>query len=329
MLRFGFCTQDQYLRAGDRRRLAGARAAYTLLDVGDHPTEQQIRVFEDVSFSLRTSNGTTRTTFRRRFRDIDEVSMRWIERSYPADTELRVQDRAASHGLTSWEWAEPLFRAYPRAEMEVSDALLHLTKLTLPSGEVYITEPGGKPLQYIKAPFVVSVDYPESWRYPVNRLIIAARAKQRFEQLDLPDGWTETSGGRGYLVGKIPCSHPEARLFSKNNSRFQFRVRSVFECTPDSCHVLRTMNIFNRAYFSTEKLAEGANAAFQSLKPGGIWIVGRTLEEDFSNHATLLRRREDGWEVLERIGGGSEMEQVALGAPALSRDGASLNEVLR
>jgi hypothetical protein len=72
------------------------------------------------------------------------------------------------------------------------------------------------------------------------------------------------------------------------------------------------MNIFNRAYFSTEKLLEGANAAFQSIKVGGIWIVGRTLEEDFSNHVTFLRRIEEGWEVLERIGGGSEMEQLAL-----------------
>jgi hypothetical protein len=312
MLRFGFCTQDQYLRAGDRRRFAGSRVAYTLLDVGDHPTEEQIRVFEDISFTLRTSNGTTRTTFRRRFRDVDEASMRWIERFYPADTELRVQDRAASHGLTSWEWAEQLCRVFPRAEMEVSDALLSLIKLTLPSGESYIVEPSGKPLQYIKAPFVVSIDYPESWRYPINRLIIAARAKQRFQRLNLPNGWTEGSGTAGYRVSNIPCIHPEARSFSKKNPRFQFRVRSVFEHTPDSCHVLRTMNIFNRAYFSTEKLLEGANAAFQSIKVGGIWIVGRTLEEDFSNHVTFLRRIEEGWEVLERIGGGSEMEQLAL-----------------
>jgi len=74
------------------------------------------------------------------------------------------------------------------------------------------------------------------------------------------------------------------------------------------------MNIFNRAYFSAEQLGEGANAAFHSIKPGGIWILGRTLEQDFSNHVTFLRRLDQGWEVLERIGKGSDIEDLALHA---------------
>ena len=73
------------------------------------------------------------------------------------------------------------------------------------------------------------------------------------------------------------------------------------------------MNIFNRAYFSTERLEEGYRAIFDSLQPGGIWVVGRTLEEDLTNRATFFRRSEAGWEVLDRIGGGWEMEEMALG----------------
>jgi hypothetical protein len=61
-------------------------------------------------------------------------------------------------------------------------------------------------------------------------------------------------------------------------------------------------------------MADGAAAVHESLQPGGLWIVGRTLEEDLSNHATFLQRKQSGWEVLERIGKGSEMEPVALGA---------------
>ena len=76
------------------------------------------------------------------------------------------------------------------------------------------------------------------------------------------------------------------------------------------------MNIFNRDYFSEQQLAEGVSAAFQSLQPGGLWIVGRTLEEEFTNHATFFRRNEKGFEVLERIGSGSEMESLALSATA-------------
>ena len=75
------------------------------------------------------------------------------------------------------------------------------------------------------------------------------------------------------------------------------------------------MNIFNRSYFSTQQLSDGVDAAFQSIKPGGIWILGRTLEEDLSNHVTFLRRLDQRWEVLERIGKGSEIEDLALQAP--------------
>jgi hypothetical protein len=70
------------------------------------------------------------------------------------------------------------------------------------------------------------------------------------------------------------------------------------------------MNIFNKSYFPEEQLAEGSRAAFQSVAPGGLWIAGRTTEDDLRNHATLFRRGEGGWEILERIGAGSEIEEL-------------------
>jgi hypothetical protein len=76
------------------------------------------------------------------------------------------------------------------------------------------------------------------------------------------------------------------------------------------------MNILNRAYFSEEQLAQAARAIFESVSPGGIWIVGRTLETDLSNHVSILRRQDEGWEPLERIGNGSEIEEIALRALA-------------
>jgi hypothetical protein len=311
MLRRGIFTEDEYIRAGPGRQFSGARVSYTLLDVGENATEEQIRVFEDVSFTLRISNGTFRTTFRQRFRDVDAAALRWMEQLFPDGAELRVQDRAVSSGLTSWEWAEQLFPVFPQAQFEASDILLHLVQVSLPDGATYIAEPDGRPLQYSKPPFVVSLQHPESLRYPLNRAV-AFRAKRRFERLRLPEGWTDSSGGAGYLVSRISCIHPRALAFARTNPGFQFRARSVFDSAPGTCHVLRTMNIFNKSYFSAEQLKEGVNAVFRSLVPGGLWIVGRTLEEDFSNHATFLSKRESGWEVLERIGAGSEMEEVAL-----------------
>ena len=311
MMGLGIYTREQYNRLGAERRFAGPEVAYNLLRVGDNPSEEDIRVFEDVSVTLRTSNGTYRTTFRNRFEDVDIACLRLMSQSFTANTAIRIEDRAVSHGLTSCEWAKRLLPVFPSATIEASDLMLQLLELSGKQGETFITELDGTPLQYIRPPFVVSVLHEESWRNPLRRLI-AVHGKKRFSRLRLPKGWTEQPQASGYQVLPIPYIHPEATALARTDARFRFCRRSVFERTHLACHVIRTMNIFNRSYFSTERLAEGYRAIFDSLQPGGIWIVGRTLEEDLSNHATFLRRREHDWEVLDRVGGGWEMEEMAL-----------------
>jgi len=312
MLKFGIWTQEQYLREGERRKLFGHRVSYSLLNVGDNPTPEQIRVFEDISFTLRTSNGTFRTTFRNRFSQIDNLVLERLGELYAPGTALVVEDRAVSHALTSLEWACKLFPCFPNARFFASDILLYLIELTLPNGDVFVVEPNGKPLQYIRPPFVVSLQHREAKRYPVNSWV-AALVRRRFAGLALPEGWMEGAGE--YSVRRIPFIHPEARALSRSNPRFQVCLQSVFDVSTAPCHVIRTMNIFNRGYFSEQQLMEGARAVHQSLLPGGIWIVGRTLEEDLSNHGAVLRRSPGGWDVIDRIGDGSEMEAIALPRP--------------
>ena len=301
MFTFGIYTKAGYQKMGPERRFAGARVAYNLLRVGDNPAPEDVRAFEDICITLRTANGTFRTTFRNRFRDVDAAAIRWMERFHGTAPVIRIQDRAASNGLTSAEWAQSLFEHFPAVEFEASDLLVELLELSRGTGESWIAEPNGTLLQYIGPPFVVSLHHPESWRNPLLRWV-AARARKRFANYPRDE----------YRVRPISCIHPEARALCKTNPAFRVVVRSVFDHTAGACHVLRTMNILNLSYFSREQLAEAASAAFDSLRPGGIWIVGRTREEDFSNHATLFRRGENAWEPLERIGNGSEIEEVAL-----------------
>src|ERR1700733_2263707 len=265
MVEFGIITQEQYLRLDERqRRFSGAHVAYNLLSVGEQPSPEQIRIFEDVSFTLRTSNGTFRTTFRNRFENVDQMALRWIGELYSPGSSFRVQDRAVSHGLTSKEFAERIFEHFPNAEFEASDLLLGLVELSV-DGEVYIAERSGTPLQYIKAPFVVPLYHQDARRYLWNRWV-ARRAQRRFDKLNLPPGWSATQStepqriapqrGPELRVRYIPFIHPEAIALPKRNPNFLFCERSVFDATPGTCHVLRTMNIFNRDYFSEQQLTE-------------------------------------------------------------------------
>lgn len=317
MLRRGILTPRQFLALGKERWRSAPYVSYNLLDVGTEPTAEDVEVFESLSFALMTSNGTTRTTFRNRFQDLDHVATAWVQKLYPEGGPLRVEDRAVSNGLTAVEWAAPLLAQFPELHYEASDILLHLLELTLDGAGVYITEANGAPLQYIRPPYVTPLNYPGARRYVLNRAM-AMLALRRLKQARLPEHWTQTSAGPGYKVRRIPFIHPEAAALLRTNPRFHFECRSIFDRTPPerAVHVLRTMNILNREYFPEQKLAEACAAMFASTLPGGLWIVGRTLVDDFSNHVSLLRRQPGGWDVLERVGKGSEVEALALATGA-------------
>jgi hypothetical protein len=301
MFRFGICTEQQYRLTVEGR--VPSSIACSLLRSSDSPTEEHVRIFEDITLRTRTSNGTNRTSFAGRFADLDAVILEWMQRLFRSDAQLRIQDRAASHCLTSWEFAQRVFPVFPKASVEASDRMLHLLEVPLVSGETYIVEPDGQPLQYIRPPIVVSLSGNEPRRYPVNRLI-ARWAAWRFKRVRLPTD-----------ARKLSCIHPFAARGAARDPRFQVRERSLFDATPASCDVLRTMNILNRAYFSPEQIASATTAAFASVSRNGLWIVGRTREEDSSNHVTFYARREQGWEILGRFGEGSEIEELVRPRP--------------
>jgi len=301
--RFGIFTADQYARASIRGRATRSAISYGLLQIDDHPTGEEISRFEQISLGFRTSNGTTRLTFRRRLQDVDTTILELMQRRHARDAELQVEDRAASNCLTSAELAEQLFQVFPHATIEASDRLLYVLRISLGRGKAYIIEPDGELLQYICPPFVVNLNSREPYRCPLRRLI-AARAKRKFRLLGLPHRCCE------YAIDRISCIHPEADSFSKRDPRLRICTRSVFEHHP-GLDVLRTMNILNKAYFPVERLVEGAKAAFESLKPGGLWIVGRT-SENLTNDVTFFRRTEGQWEVMARIGKGSEIEELVV-----------------
>lgn len=315
MLQFGILTADQYARATRRRRLTGSGVSLNLLEVSDDPTADEILRFEEISFGLRTSNGTTRTTFRHRMVDVDEVALRLLRQDHRPDRELIIQDRAASSCLTSTEWAERMLVVFPRAHFEASDRLLYLFRIVVPGGRTYFLEPSGQPLQYVKSPFVVCLYPREPYRYLFNHFV-AALAKWYLRRLSLPGDIAASTESCKYRIEKISCVHPQARTLSRRDPRFTVCERSVFQQTP-GVDVLRTMNILNLAYFSRRQLVDAIHAVSKSLKPGGLWIVGRTLEESQKNHASFLRRTEKKWEVLERIGDGSEIEELVM------RDGSA------
>lgn len=318
MIRHGIFTRQQYaaLSQAERRR-SGGNVSFQLLETATPPGRQEILDFEDISFTLRMSNKTFRTTFRNRFDALNVEINGILGERFASDAGLRAEDRAVSHGLTSWEWALALQGKFPNVELVASDLLLYLLEVRLGDGAVYICEPDGTPLQYIKEPFAVSIADPPGWRTPVNRWV-SAQARRRFAGLGLPKGWTEAGAsgvGGGIRVRRISYIHPEARAFSEAGRTLRFVADSVFSVPAAPCHVVRTMNILNLSYFTPERLREAAVAIGSNMAPGGIWIVGRTMEDNFVNHVSIFERTPAGWGLVRRIERGSEIEELILTTP--------------
>jgi hypothetical protein len=318
MLKFGLTSATDY--HGAKRSRWKRRVSWQLLRTPIPPSAADVTAFEGIVRGLQLSSGVFRTTFRGRFLTLDPHVNRILAELYSADAPLRVEDWAASDCLTSKEWAATLLTEFPHASLEASDLTLYLVEV-IHNNESFIVEPGGQLLQSIRPPFVLNCHPPEPWFLPVNHLLMRASVRRWAAIRDTVGPLPDWSLGhcRGdcerppFRLRQIPLIHPEAEALRRTTSTFTIRRHSVFEPAAVPCHVIRTMNIFNLSYFSPERLRDGIEAVFASLLPEGVWIVGRTLDDDGRLHtASILRKSGDCFQLLERTGSGSEIEALAL-----------------
>lgn len=334
MLKLGVWKPEQFFASAPRAwpayvyyRLSRSRVSLNLLEKSAHASSSEL--FERLMPHVQLSNGVFRTTFRQRFRTLDPVVNRVLTDSFASTEALAVEDWAASACLTSAEWAETLLPLFPRLRFVASDLLLYLIAFKdVQSGVIYVAEPDGKLLQCIRPPFVVRIEPPEPWLMPLNRLqYLRARAEwQKTRDLwPLPEVWLNNSRWEeplewgGYLIRKLPLIHPEALALARRRrgeARFSIRRQSIFERAAEPVHVIRSMNILNKNYFPEAQLMQGIRAVVDSLRDGGVWVLGRTTREDPPVHDTTLFRKQSSGrlEIVEQTGAGSEICSLVLAA---------------
>ncbi len=285
--------------------------------------------FEHLMRHVRLSNGVCRTTFERRFCDLDAIVNSILSRRFHSREQLLIEDWAASACLTSCQWAESLFSLFPDMRFVASDLVLFLVEVeNIASKEVFIVEEDGRPLQYVRPPFVIRLAPPEPWPLLINRLGYHW-AQFRWRKVrriwPLADSWLNGDENMPqrkeygeYRFRKLPVVHPRALALARSDPRFAIRRHSVFDRADAPCHVIRTMNILNRAYFTERELAQAARSVVGSLLPGGVWIVGRTTSDNPPVHdASIFQKQHSGaLELIQQIGDGSEMDSIALSAAA-------------
>ncbi len=314
---FGVSRPDQYVN----RNTPEPRISYQLLRTSIPPSEAEIARFEYLMREMRLPSGVFRTTAPSRFREFDTFLNGILTRIFPSATVLEVHDWAASDASASAGWFHTLRRSFPNARLTASDLSLYLVEARASADDCYIFDATGEVLQYVRPPFVIRLSRPEPRLLLANRLLrrSALYRLARMRQEGLPNvasldfGESDELHKPPYSFRKIPMVHPTAELLRRSNPAFRIERHSVFESLAYPCDVIRTMNIFNTGYFEQERLRQGAQSVWRSLKPGGVWIVGRTIEADPpEHHASVLVRTADRFHLHERHVEKSEVEDLAL-----------------
>jgi hypothetical protein len=322
MISFGMHRREQLSRnqSAIHRLLHGRRVSYRLLRTSTPATAEEIEVFDHIIYYLKLASGVYTTTVQGRFQDLDIWITQNVEAIFPSDRSFLVEDWASSGGATSVEWFQVLRARFPQVRMIASDLSVYLVEASVENDGVYILDDSGRPLQYIAPPFVIR--FPERPPFLINQWI-AARARRKLEQLaaraqvDLANLRFEHPEHEirhpPFVFRRLPLTHPRTRALAAIDPAFQLAQQSVFALSHRGPDVIRTMNILNKDYFSDARLSDAVRAIGDSLKPGGVWIVGRTISESPRiHHASMLRKTGDGFEVLARYCEKSEVEDIAL-----------------
>jgi len=317
MYKLGVYSADKLART--RTALGKTRQiSYSLLKMTDSPTREDIARFETIIRTVAFSSGISRTTYPERFRDLDNVVERVLERVFPHDRCVVMHDMAASDCMLSMHWAMKTFARFPGARMTASDIFLYLVEAVSRSGETYILEPDGTPLQYTRAPFVIPLQSREHRAYLANAFMRtwARRHIPEVQSRAVSLEWESVPDYRVVEIGswsfrQIPLVHPAALSFAENG-RFRIAYIDALCAQPWKCDVIRAMNLYQPHRLAFEEIQRGIRAALYALNNGGLFIAGKTIEDGTKrNDATIFQKTGGLVRIIERLGKGFEFQDLA------------------
>jgi hypothetical protein len=77
------------------------------------------------------------------------------------------------------------------------------------------------------------------------------------------------------------------------------------------------MNILDPGYCTAAMIERAGHSVFDTLFPGGLWVLGRTMQDDPPlHHVSVLVKTDTGFRLLERYNEKSEVEDLALAVGA-------------
>ena len=243
-------------------------------------------------------NGTYKTTAAHRLCDIDKALCQCLE---DRPKGLNVLDVAVSSGVTSLELLDALAQQGFNPRLTAADLTIHATLGRLPYGIEILCDSKGRILQLARPPFVKGRPH-EPFRS------FRRAALQGF--ITLLESLIRVGILRQIDSKEITLVSP--RMLNK--AGITITEHDLNEDRPEwhaQFDVVRAANILNDTYFSRAVLRRMFNYLCLYLKPNGLLVLSRTMENDNSTHGTIFALSADGKLcVVRRIGEGSDLEYL-------------------
>ena len=264
--------------------------------------------------SIRLKNGTYKTTYAHRLDNLNDI----VNSVLPVDRPLEIMDAAASSGVATLEWMESLQNAGVEFKMTAGDLCVRAFLLSFGRFLNVLVDDTGYPLQFdirgkaipypprrrlslLNPPLFIGV-HTVRWALPP---FFARMFKRRIVDGDRTPllrygvACRETLLISPRLAEQPSLTVLDDDLLSAGSFASQF-------------HVIRAANVLNRTYFSDETLRVMLANLRARLRRQGLLVVCRTHDDGF-NHGTVFRLTDtDGFEVVRRIGDGSEVESLII-----------------
>ena len=256
---------------------------------------------------LQLSNGTYKMTVEHRLDDVNDLAATMM----PRGRRLSVLDVAVSSGVSSAEWSEQLRQGGFDHSMTAGDLAVEGRLMTIGQSAAVLWQDDGHPMVLQVGRYSLYLVRSGLMRFvaigvsPALRATYTLARRLRSASYEAtPRKWMVRVRGVG-LVSRRLAAHSHVRVI-----RDDITQPGRF---PEQFDVCRVANILNRTYFSDEVLSAMKENLVARLRDGGLLIVCRTVDEmggERVNLTTVLRKRNASLEVIGRLHGGCDIEDL-------------------
>jgi hypothetical protein len=258
-------------------------------------------------------NGTFKTTKARRLDDLNHTVLSHLPQV--SGRALKIMEVSISSGISTLEWHDFLSENRIRFEMVGTDLTVYTSLVSLaPQLEALID----------RSRNILHLDAFGCGLHPRGDGLVgfaAGMIRMLFEAAMTIDKNLPALQGRvresalGHLLKCEPVTLLTRGFFERESLQV-FEDDLLGDERPEfknAFHVVRAANILDRAYFSDQALTRIAAKLKVRLKPNGLLIVCRSMDNSKNNATIFEAPAGAGLRVLSRLGTGSEIEDLLVG----------------